>query len=110
MKQNDRRGASEKGFTMVLALVAVLILFTTISLIKISTLEGINPDLQRIGINTGDSQNVQPIAEAPIENSGSTLPDPNATPNPENNLEIASSGIEGDAEDMNEGDNPSYIE
>ena len=103
MKQNNN------GFTMVLVMVAVLVLFTAISLFKIGTLDGINPDLQRIGINTGQ-ENGQPIAQNPSENTGVKLPDPNATPNPENTLEVASTGLEGDAEDLNEGDNPPYIE
>ena len=109
MKQNRRM--TQNGFTMILALVAVLVLFTAITLFKVGTLDGINPDLQRIGINTGGQENhEQSIAQLPSKNAGTTLPDPNVTPNPENSLEIASSSFEGDEGDLKEGDNPTYIE
>src|SRR5690348_11165105 len=70
---------SSSGFTMVVLMVAFLVLFTTISLIKVGSLSSIHPDLTRVGINLNNksSQNIahnptdakEPVVTTPTTNS-----------------------------------------
>ena len=85
---------------------AVLVLFTTFSLIKVSTLGSLQPDLRRIGINVGPSATANPIAEDETTN-------PNQADSPKAGTLTAASGsleIDADVDIDSEGDTPTYIE
>src|SRR4051794_18829530 len=123
MKQNEKQfkilnsefRIREHGFSLVIVMVAFLVLFTTISLVRVGTLDQIHPDLKRIGINLGSKPdqnlavNSQPTPQ-PVANSGGTqIVDTPQT----GSLDTASSSLgidESSSEDANEGDNPKYIE
>ena len=110
MKQNNKQlYHNQSGFTLMVLLAAFLVLFTTISFIRVSSLEKIDPDLRRIGINIGPNSTPNPLAES--ETTNPNLADSEAR-NAEGGLSIASNSlnIDADVDIESEGDNPTYIE
>ena len=100
-----------RGFTMVLFLVAVLVLFTTVSFIKLSTMQTIDPDLTRIGINLGPKATPNNLAENTDEGSTQSSDEQAAqTDESKNELSVASSALDVDGDSEGEADNPPYIE
>jgi len=105
MKHVKQIISNEQGITLILGLVAVLILFTTVTLIKVSSLGSLQPDLRRIGINIGAGATPEPIADTQTSN-----PYQLSDLDTDNSLSIVSDEINVGAAIDSEGDTPSYIE
>jgi hypothetical protein len=99
---------NQKGYAApLLFLGAFLIIFVTISFIKIGTLDKINPDLSRIGINLGPKATPNNLSK---EETSITPTQLTENTEEENILTVASSAIDVDNDTEGEGDNPTYIE
>ena len=96
---------NEQGLTMILGLVALLVLFTTFTLIKVSSLDSLQPDLRRIGINVGADATPNPLADTQTSNP-SQISVEDAT----ESLSIVSDELNIGATIDSEGDTPLYIE
>jgi hypothetical protein len=102
---------TDHGYTMmIIAMAGFIVLFTAFALMKVGTLGEIQPDLSRIGIKTQPNSTPAAIAENTVDEGQNNQTQTPLTTNPENTLHTASSGIDEDAVDLNEGDNPRYIE
>jgi hypothetical protein len=102
--------SNQQGFAApILFLGAFLILFITVTFIKIGTLNKIDPDLSRIGINLRPSATPNNLAQENISTNPTQIAE-----NPENTEEensiTASSTLDVDSDIEGEGDNPAYIE
>lgn len=101
---------NQLGFTTpLLFLGAFLVLFVTISLIKVGTLEKIDPDLSRIGINLGPQSTPSNLAQEETTTSPTQPLESIETSEVEETI-TASSTLDIDNDAEAEGDNPPYIE
>ncbi len=99
---------NERGLGLIVVFVAFLVLFTTFSLVKISSLNSIQPDLRRIGINVGADATPNPLADA--ESSNPNQADAEAGNGGALTIASDSLDIDADVDIDSEGDTPPYIE
>ncbi len=110
--ENSKLKINQSGFTMVVLMAAFLVLFVTVSLVKVGTLDKIIPDLRRIGINLSAEKD-QNLAQNPASSiKPANTEKPQIVDTPKTEISVASLELEVEAENSAdpEADNPKYIE